>query len=138
MKIGFKNHADKARFIIVGAANTAIDFSLLFLLTHLGLAVLPANIISTTTAFSFSFVANRNFTFRATGGNPRRQLLLFFIVTLFGLWVLQPIIIELVRLLIGQIVGASMTLLIGKIAATIVTLTWNYTLYRRFVFKKEP
>ena len=116
----------KIRFLLVGGTNTAIDFGLLFILNTLGLPRVPSNIISTGVAFIFSFFANRNFTFSANSGNIKKQMTLFIIVTLFGLWVIQPIIISLIS-----------NLLVGKIIATAVTLVWNYLFYSRLVFKKE-
>ena len=116
----------KIRFLLVGGTNTAIDFGLLFILNSFGLPRVPSNIISTGVAFIFSFFANRNFTFSANSGNIKKQMTLFIIVTLFGLWVIQPIIISLIS-----------NLLVGKIIATAVTLVWNYLFYSRLVFKKE-
>ena len=116
----------KIRFLLVGGTNTAIDFGLLFILSTLGLPRVPSNTISTGVAFIFSFFANRNFTFSANSGNIKKQMTLFIIVTLFGLWVIQPIIISLIS-----------NLLVGKIIATAVTLVWNYLFYSRLVFKKE-
>ena len=116
----------KIRFLLVGGTNTAIDFGLLFILNTLGLPRVPSNTISTGVAFIFSFFANRNFTFSANSGNIKKQMTLFIIVTLFGLWVIQPIIISLMSNLLG-----------GKIIATAVTLVWNYLFYSRLVFKKE-
>lgn len=116
----------KIRFLLVGGTNTAIDFGLLFILNTLGLPRVPSNTISTGVAFIFSFFANRNFTFSANSGNIKKQMTLFIIVTLFGLWVIQPIIISLIS-----------NLLVGKIIATAVTLVWNYLFYSRLVFKKE-
>ena len=117
---------EKIRFLLVGGTNTAIDFGLLFILNTLGLPRVPSNTISTGVAFIFSFFANRNFTFSANSGNIKKQITLFIIVTLFGLWVIQPIIISLIS-----------NLLVGKIIATAVTLVWNYLFYSRLVFKKE-
>lgn len=116
----------KIRFLLVGGTNTAIDFGLLFILNTLGLPRVLSNTISTGVAFIFSFFANRNFTFSANSGNIKKQMTLFIIVTLFGLWVIQPIIISLIS-----------NLLVGKIIATAVTLVWNYLFYSRLVFKKE-
>ena len=116
----------KIRFLLVGGTNTAIDFGLLFILNTLGLPRVPSNTISTGVAFIFSFFANRNFTFSANSGNIKKQMTLFIIVTLFGLWVIQPIVISLIS-----------NLLVGKIIATAVTLVWNYLFYSRLVFKKE-
>ena len=91
-----KKHETKIRFLLVGGTNTLIDFGLLFLLTALGLNKLVANIISTGIAFIFSFFANRQFTFKDSSKNVKRQFIAFAAVTLSGLWILQPIIILIV------------------------------------------
>ena len=133
-----KNKDEKARFIVVGGANTLIDFGLLFLLKSLGLPTIGANIISTTSAFIFSFFANKKYTFRAKGTNLKREITLFIIVTLFGLWVLQTIVIKVVvALLSGTHLSDDAALFIAKICATGVSLVWNYTFYSRVVFKKD-
>jgi putative flippase GtrA len=130
------NAATKIRFGLVGGANTAIDFGLLFVLHSLGLPIIGANIISTTAAFCFSFIANKKYTFKSHG-NVKREVLLFVIVTLFGLWVLQTIVIQLILWPLGAIGLASETsLLIAKVVATLVSLVWNYIMYSRVVFPK--
>lgn len=136
-------HTQKIRFAVIGVINTGLDFGLLFLLSHLGLSVIFANYISTGTAFIFSFFANRSYTFKAHGGKLHRQLALFFIVTLFGLWVLQPIVLWAVSgLFTNSSLSDVVVLFIGKLLASVVTLTWNYIFYSRLVFKdatpKEP
>lgn len=129
--------AEKARFVLVGMTNTVIDFGVLFILGSLGLPVLTANIISTTIAFCFSFFANRKFTFKAIDGNLKRQIPLFIIVTLFGLWVLQTIVISLISPPLTEMgITGSLNTLVAKVIATIITLIWNYTLYSRLVFRK--
>lgn len=133
-----KNKTEKLRFGIVGIANTAIDFGTLFTLTSLGLPPLLSNVISTTFAFCFSFFANKKFTFKSTGANVKREIALFTIITLFGLWVIQSIIIEgMTALLAPLLPSRDLVLLIAKIVATIASLVWNYTLYSRVVFKKQ-
>lgn len=122
----------------MGICNTTIDFSLLFTLKAIGLPVIPANILSTFAAFCFSFFANKKYTFKSTGGNIKRELLLFIVVTLFGLWVIQTIVIYLVsQLLAGTQLTDGAILLVAKIIATIASLIWNYTLYSRLVFKQK-
>ena len=132
-----KNKDEKARFIVVGGANTLIDFGILFTLKSLGLPAIGANIVSTSTAFIFSFFANKKYTFQTTGTNLKREILLFIVVTLFGLWVLQTAVIALVSAMIGHSFSANVTLFIAKISATAVSLIWNYMLYSRVVFKKD-
>lgn len=134
MKQSLKKHADKLRFGLIGGINTLIDFSLLFLGTSLGLNHFVANYIATSVAFIFSFFANRSFTFKSKD-KIHRQLVPFLTVTLFGLWVLQPVIIWLMLIPLSGI-DSNLALFIAKIAATATTLVWNYVWYSRFVFKK--
>lgn len=135
-----KNSSQKVRFLVVGATATLIDFGLLFLLQGPArLPILGANIISTTTAFLFSFTANKNYTFKAKGGSLVRQMVLFTIVTLFGLWVLQTLVISLVMpLLTSYIIQTETALFIAKLLATGVTMVWNYLLYSLLVFSPSP
>jgi len=133
-----RDHTQLVRFGTIGVINTALDFGLLFLLTYGGVSPILANYLSTAAAFIFSFVANRNYTFKASGEKLRRQLILFFIVTFFGLWVLQPLIIWTVDIIFaGSYLDGWFVLLIGKLAASVVTLSWNYVFYSRIVFKKK-
>lgn len=133
-----KKHADKLRFTIVGSINTVIDFSILFTLTTLfNVPKELANFISTFVAFLFSFFANKKYTFKSTSKNLKRQFLLFTAVTLFGLWVIQTIIITAITPVFTNLgVNKPAALLISKLIATAASLIWNYTLYSRVVFKK--
>lgn len=138
MKDLLAQHAEKFRFALVGGFNTALDFGILFGLTALGIDKIVANYISTSISFIFSFFANKTFTFKVKNSDAKREFLSFIVVTLIGLWVLQPLIITIVtHLLAATTLNDTTTLLIAKLLATVVSLTWNYVLYSRFVFKKE-
>ena len=136
-----KKHRKIVRFGLIGGINTAIDFGILFVLKQLGLQIVMSNIISTTVAFIFSFFMNKNFAFESKNGNVRREFILFVLVTLFGLWVIQNIIIWLLMPILGNFgMNENTALLIAKLAATVVSMVWNYLLYDRLVFatkKKE-
>ena len=126
------------RFGIVGAINTALDFGLLLLFTHLGLPKIVSNTLSTGMAFIFSFFANKKYTFRSSSGNVKREIALFTIVTLFGLWVLQNGVIWSISPLCAALLhNESLALLAAKLAGTIVSLTWNYLTYDILVFRKD-
>jgi putative flippase GtrA len=134
-----KKHAEKIRFIIVGGVNTALDFGILFFLTFLGLDKIVANYFSTGVALIFSFFANKSFTFKHKEGNAKKQFILFLVITLFGLWVIQPIIIwGSTTLLASYIPNEAINLFVAKLIATVASLIWNYILYSRIVFKKLP
>lgn len=132
-----KKHAQKLRFGLVGVANTALDFILLFLFVNLGINKIGANYLSTGISFIFSFFVNKSFTFKHKEGNARKQFALFILVTIAGLWILQPIIIWIVSNALGSYISNDDVLLfIAKLIATVASLVWNYLLYSKLVFKK--
>ncbi len=126
----------KIRFLAIGTINTIVDFSLLFLLAKVAhFPDIAANICSTTIALSISFFANRKYTFKSNGAK-KREIPLFLAFTLFGLWILQSIVIGVFKHFWGD---SDVVLLFAKVAATAVTLVWNYVTYKKFVFViKEP
>ena len=133
-----KKHAEKVKFIIVGGANTAIDFVILFGLTFLGVDKIVANFFSTSVALVFSFFVNKSFTFKNETKNAKKQFALFLVITLFGLWVIQPLVILGVTSLTESfITNSAISLFIAKLVATVASLIWNYIFYSRIVFKKE-
>lgn len=133
-----KNNPQLLRFGIVGGANTALDFGLLFVFKFIGIPVEIANIMSTGLAFIFSFFANKKYTFKTTDTNVVREIVLFVIVTLTGLWGLQTLIIALTHNPLTQLMGnTDVALLVAKLLATVASLTWNYLFYSKLVFKKH-
>ena len=133
-----KNNPQLLRFGIVGGANTALDFGLLFIFKFIGIPVEIANIMSTGLAFIFSFFANKKYTFKTTNTNVIREMLLFVIITLTGLWGLQTLIITLTHNPLTQLMGnTDVALLVAKLLATVASLTWNYLFYSKLVFKKH-
>jgi putative flippase GtrA len=132
-----EKHGDKIRFALVGGANTALDFILLFLFVNLGVDKIVANYFSTSVSLLFSFFANKSFTFKDTSANAKKQFGLFLLITIAGLWILQPVIIWAVSsMLEAYIQNESVLLFIAKLIATVASLIWNYFLYSKIVFKK--
>jgi putative flippase GtrA len=145
---------EQIRFIIVGAASTALDWGILFTLVALGLPALAGNFISTSVAMVFSFFTNKSFTFRVekTG---KKHFIYFIAITIVGMWVIQPIIIQGVTWLFGPILTHNcitnglvgtfepwfksdyIVLFFAKGLATAASLTWNYLMYRKYVFNKN-
>ena len=118
-----KNNPQLLRFGIVGGANTALDFGLLFVFKFIGIPVEIANIMSTGLAFIFSFFANKKYTFKTRETNVVREMILFVIVTLTGLWGLQTLIIVLTHSPLTGIIGnTDIALLAAKLLATIASI----------------
>ncbi len=132
-----KKHAEKVRFAVVGGANTVIDFAILLILTSFGIPAVIANYPSSTAAVVFSFIANKNYTFKSTGSNLKKEIVLFLVFTLACAWIIQPLTILAVEYLLKTFsIQSTILTIVAKLAATIVTLIWNYYTYSRFVFKK--
>jgi len=145
-----------SRFVGVGIFNTGLDFTLLNILVFVfGFVILPANIISTLTAMSFSYILNHTFVFKSEESKSKRQYLLFICITVFGLVVIQNGIIhvmtnELVAIpnavyswIVSPLFGNTFSqefvqLNLAKATATLATMIWNYQLDKRVVLKEQP
>jgi putative flippase GtrA len=134
------------RFGSVGVLNTVVDVTLYVALRHAGFDILFANILSTSVALCMSYVLNYRFTFRSSHSNKR--LVWFFGITCFGLWLLQPIVItsiiqadSVVPLLhLTETITGNHSLAynaLPKLAATGVTLVWNYLWYSYKIFNQS-
>lgn len=129
------------RFVLVGISNTVLDFLVLNILLFCKVNILFANTISTGIAMLYSFFMNKKWTFRNSGDNYVREVILFFIFTAIGIWVIQNGCIYLLNLIVPDF-GLPEVIYNNaiKLAASVPSLTWNYLTYNRFVFtnnKKE-
>lgn len=130
----------KVRFGFVGAINTTVDFIVLNVLVSLfGVPLIPSNVASTTAAMITSFSLNKKIVFKGNEGSARRQLVLFFIVTLSAIWLVQSTVILGVYTLLDSSTGLheAVILNIAKLAGISAGLIWNYIGYSRFVFRKK-
>lgn len=125
-----------ARFASVGVANTLVDLGLFVLLTLLGMAVVPANFLSTSAGMAVSFLGNRRFVFGATG-HVVREVTLFTVVCAIGIWVIQPLLILGVSDLLERlgIDLGDLGLWFAKCVAILVAAVWNFFLYKHLVFR---
>jgi putative flippase GtrA len=129
----------KARFVVVGGANTVIDFVFYNLFSKVFALALPvANMMSSFIAMLFSFFMNKKWTFRATGKNYLREVVLFFVFTIIGIWVIQSGTIWLIESTFRGVDWQNFWLKnILKVIASVPSLIWNYITYNKFVFKNK-
>lgn len=125
-----------SRFALVGFASTVIDFTILLTLKTLGWPIIPANITSSATAFIFSFSANKKYTFKTTDTNIVREITLYVILTLIGIWGLQSLVIWLTLAPLTHLFEGNKDygIILSKLVATGVSMIWNYVTYSKFVF----
>jgi putative flippase GtrA len=140
------------KFGLVGLASTIIDFALLNIGHNLfGLGLIQANLISTTVAMIFSFSLNRKYVFGANNGSVWRQGISFVLVTAFGLYIIQNLVIHTLSVTwlgpVHVVIGAVGVVGLGryisdnviitnttKLVATAFSLVWNYIFYKKVVF----
>lgn len=114
------------RFLVAGGTAVTIDFATFILLRWLGAPLILANATAFTFAFLIGFIINRHWTFNASGGQGRRQIVRYGIVALAGLLLNTAVLTSLVA------VGA--VEIPAKAVATIASATLNYVFSRRWVF----
>jgi len=142
------------KFGAVGIINTVLDFAVFnLLIIYAGFPRIPANIVSTTIAMTFSFLANKNFVFRDRSEFKIKQAAMFLVITAFGLYVIQNLVLwllteewtgplnlgyDLVELLgLDTIFSKEFVINNGaKVVATGFSMVWNYLTYKKIVFKK--
>ncbi len=136
-------------FVLVGICNTGIDFLLFNLgMVVFGLKPWEANLISTSVAMVFSFLANKHAVFSNSRKGGYGQFIGFVLVTLVGLWGLQTLIVvgassvlhTFARQMLG-LAGPGVQLLASNGAkgfATIASAIWNYVWYDRVIFARTP
>lgn len=124
------------RYGAVSTLSTSLDLGLYAALTAFGLPPIIANFPATALGFAVSFFINRSYTFDSTNQNVTRQIVLFTIVTLFGLWVIQPAIIYVFEHIYQDAITWTITI-IAKLIAMPVTMLYNYLLYSRVVFRDK-
>lgn len=138
------------KFGLVGILNTLIDFVGYNILSSVfGLSLVLSNIMSTSVAMMFSFTANKQVVFRKDKGSTPKQAIIFFAVTAFGLYVIQTGVIKLLTDIwltpISLVLACTHALNIAnhdqfiiknsaKAIATVLSLTWNYIMYKKVVF----
>jgi putative flippase GtrA len=130
-----------SKFFVVGFLNFSIDFGILnlgSLLTGIysGKGLIPINFISSSTAITNSFLWNRYWTFSRKGKPVFREVVIFVGVTLMGTAINTGIVYGTTTFM-PLFDGLTPPLLenAAKIAASAVTLGWNFIGYRLFVFK---
>lgn len=128
----------KIRFSLVSTTATSLDFGALLLLTSVGsLSLIHANYISSSVGFIYSFIANKKFTFKTPTRHVHRELILYLAVTLFGIWVIQPLIMWPIEHLLRTTGWHHWVIIvIAKVIASLATFIWNYYTYSRLVFTK--
>lgn len=151
-----------AKFCIVGFSSTVIDFTVFNLLLRAGFAPATALTCSFLVAVSNGFFWNSRWTFKAAGGDAKKQYPKFVATNVVG-WFLNLSIVtlalmtaavlhltqvhhapaETMRIVAfgahnGEQGFSFLAMNAAKVCATVIVLAWNFTASRLWTFKPEP
>ena len=128
------------KFGIVGGVNTAIDFLILNILMFFtgitaGYGYIMFKSISFIAANINSYFLNKKWTFKSDSAANRREMVLFFTVSIIGL-LINAGTASFIVTFIDPINGISPTAWanVGALVATAVSLVWNFFGYKIIVF----
>lgn len=121
-------------FALIGVGNTIIDFGIYTLLTrHTTIfdyhtsGRYVANVISFGIATTFSFYANRTWTFRRKNGPETGEVVRFYTTTISGLlWN------TLILYVLSSVLGIND--LVAKLFGTVFSMLWNFFFKKYWVF----
>lgn len=118
------------RFGLVGVVNTFVDFVVFVLLYRLtDIDPLLCNGIAFLVAVTNSYLMNHHWTFRDTGSTLSFKAYIRFVVLNTGGLLIGTLAIVLL--------GEYMPLELAKLIAAGLTLIWNYTCSKMFVFNMD-
>lgn len=141
-----------AKFGFVGIINTGIDFAIFNVLIYVtgiysGIWLLVFNIVSFGVAVINSYFLNKYWAFKASGAVQSAEVFKFVSVSIIGLILNSTVVYFLgTFFILGYRLSASATYIylpiglwdnLAKLAATAVSLVWNFIGYKLFVFKSR-
>lgn len=141
------------RFAAVGVFNTLFDIAILNTLVFGGhVAYVAANLVSASISMTVSYFLNHHVVFRSGENHTFRKFAHFFAVTGLGILGIQSLVLYAVTHLLGphpagvanfmqtlhlsHLSVRAFELNVGKIAAVLTAMTWNFTIYHFVIFKK--
>jgi len=131
------------KFVLVGLANTAVDFGILnFLMNATGIysgqSIFFLNSVSFVVSVTHSFFWNKFWTFKVKKTDATKEFLQFLLVSIVGL-LINGAIVYMITTWIKPMFGFSEITWanIAKASATIISLVWNFIGYRFIVFKEK-
>lgn len=131
MQKSFKRLLQAAKFAVVGAANTLIDFGVFTVLAQLlSVNVYLAQIIGYSCGMLNSYIFNRSWTFESKGKFWSTALLRFLLLNLAMLGVSTLLLSFLLNRL-------ALPKLIAKAGATLITMCISFVVNKLWVFGKN-
>lgn len=121
--------ADSSRYLIVGGSAFAVEYLSFYLFFHEAKwQIYAANSLSFCLGLIISFTFNRNWTFKKANFKKRthHQITLYFVLAAFNL--------AMINIVVGILKIVGLDPRIGKFLAMLMIVTWNFLIFRNFIF----
>ena len=117
------------RFTLIGGIAFLIDSTILFILTdYVGVHYLISSMISFTVSVIFNYIMSILWVFDVNKNQTRRDIVIFFILSLIGLGINQLIMYISVDLM-------NIYYMISKVISTALVMVYNFITRKKFVEK---
>jgi putative flippase GtrA len=127
---GIVERSHLIKFLLVGGASFAVDLALLALMHEVfGVDLWIATPIAFVASLVFNFALQRSFTFRARN-RSHVSLLKYLALVVFN--------IVAIDVIVNGFDAWGISYGIGKAFATVLTTSWNFWLYKVWIFRHEP
>jgi len=130
------------KFGVIGVFNTALDFGVLNLLMYLtgsygGSGIIPLNIISFSVAVTNSYFWNKFWTFKDKTNTSSKEFGQFVLVSVVGVALNTAMVFAITTFVppVGGL-GKEIWANLAKVAATGLSLVWNFIGYKFIVFRR--
>ena len=118
------------KFVIVGGIATIIDYIIFFLLHELlKVPTLPSNITSFTISVIYNYIASVKWVFDVKKDDPKKQFIVFIILSLIGLLINTIIVYITIDIL-------KWWSIIAKVLATGIVMVFNFITRKLFLEKR--
>ena len=118
------------KFGITGVMNTLVDFAVFLLLTHIGVAIYFAQVVSYSCGILNSYIVNRSWTFKSKGKFLGPQMVRFIAVNL-SLLLLSLVLLWVFTEQLGFIK------ILAKLCSTVLIMVIGFVVNRLWVFRRS-
>ncbi|MBQ2752008.1 MAG: GtrA family protein [Oscillospiraceae bacterium] len=118
------------KFGITGVMNTLVDFAVFLLLTHIGVAIYFAQVVSYSCGILNSYIVNRSWTFKSKGKFLGPQMVRFIAVNL-SLLLLSLVLLWVFTEQLGFIK------ILAKLCSTVLIMVIGFVVNRLWVFRQS-
>ena len=125
-----KKYHNVFKFIMSGGLAALIEYSVFLGLHHLGFFLVVANALSFCCGLGVSFTLNKHWVF-SHKKNGRKQFVMYTTLACINLVLGSGLILLFVKVW-------GLPPLVGKVCVMITIALWNYSIFQRIIFKKDP